>query len=89
MPKGFISSYNSNKRFGFIKCYELNNNSIYFHFSNLNVNYKHTNVGDKVEFDYVIKNDGENFAKSIQYLGNQSLDCLKIDFKNGISLKGF
>jgi len=89
MPVGYISHINSAGHYGFIDSPELDIDHIFFHTTNCKKSYKHIYKGDKVSFEFNPLIDQETGAKEISFLQNASLDGLKSDFENGITLKGF
>lgn len=89
MPIGYISFINNMGNYGFIDSPDLNIDNIFFHTNNCKKIYENINMGDKVYFEYDPVLDLEIGAREILFLKNASLDCLKSDFKNGNSLKGF
>ena len=90
MPTGYITYYNQSRKFGFIDCPELNYYDIYFHFVNINSEYKHIFPSDYVEFELkMLSNENQLEANEIKFIRNRSLEYLHQDFLNKKTKKGF
>ena len=88
MYNGFIKQINFPQKSGIIYSPESEIDSIFFEFINCNKHYTELNIGDKVTFKLFSEEDLHE-ATEINFVGNASLDSLRIDFENEKKLFGY
>ncbi len=88
MATGYVSIIDNKRKFGFINSPDLLEEQLFFHKGNCNKPYKHIFKGDEVNFDIDQNSTKGPMAINISFMQNKSIDELRNDFKNEISLKG-
>jgi cold shock CspA family protein len=89
MAEGYVSYVNHKHNYGFIDSPELDNDHLFFHYTDRDPSYRHPFKGDKVNYQIATREDSRLIAVYITFVRNANLEVLRNDFKNQSILTGF